>query len=326
MTDIFISYSRDDRAKAAEIAARLHEEDGWDVFWDREIKAGSEWNTELQRRLEKARCVLVLWSKQSRKSLWVQGEAARAFERDVYFPVSIDDAGPPRLFRNIQSLSLEDWNRSRDPQDLAELRQSVESRIGRLAMYGTLEKVADDEPVTAAHLHLIHSCWRVDRHSAFGQMPYQIHLIVFGHYSATSRIASVEYHLPGYPEGHQTQKGGAPERLFELKELANGFCVAQAHVELNHQPAGHSKFIRLSRLIKMSESGPRLLADFVRRTHENSRLGNILYGLPAVEAEAERLLGSIDESETKRRLTGAGYPPAMVDAAIASAAARLRRS
>ena len=133
-------------------------------------------------------------------------------------------------------------------------------------MYGNLVKVAEGEPVTNEHLHLIHSCWRVDKKTKFGRMPYQIHLIVFGHHSALARIESVEYRLPGYPEGYDSQTGGRPERLFELKELAYGFSVAQAYIHLKRQPPGHFKILRLSRLINMSESGPHLLDDFIRRS------------------------------------------------------------
>jgi hypothetical protein len=49
------------------------------------------------------------------------------------------------------------------------------------------------------------------------------------------------HHLPGYPQGHDRQRGGPPERLFEPKELANGFSIAQAHVRLRSQPDGHPK-------------------------------------------------------------------------------------
>ncbi len=325
MTDIFISYARNDREIAADLAARLHEEDGWEIFWDRKIEAGAAWSSELQRRLESARCVLVLWSRTSRKSLWVQGEAAAAFERDVYLPVCIDDAGPPRLFREAQALSIEEWVADRGTTGLDQLRQAIESRIGSIEMQGSLDKVADGEPVTPSHLHLIHSCWRVDRNTRFGNMPYRIHLIVFGHHSATARIDSVEYHLPGYPEEHRIQKGGPAERLFELKELANGFCLAQAHVKLRDQPAGHPKVIRLSRLVNMSESGPRLLDDFVRRRKPDSRLGSILKSLPAAESEAERLLKTYSKSEAIQRLINEGYRTAMAESAVATAMARISR-
>jgi hypothetical protein len=264
MTDIFISYAREDWPVAKSLAAKLRE-DGWEVFWDRRIEAGAEWNEEIQRTLRDARCVLVLWSAASRKSFWVQGEAAESCERDSYVPVLIDETEPPRLFRHVQAQSLAKWVEQDEAEELSRLRSAIASRIGELPMSGNLERVADEEPVTDAHLHLVHSCWRVDKETKFGRMPYQIHLIVYGHRSALARIKSVEYRLPGYPAGHDRQVGGPPERLFELMELANGFSIAQAHIHLHSQPPGHPRVLRLSRFINMTESGPRLFDDFIRR-------------------------------------------------------------
>jgi len=272
MFDIFISYTSQDRQVAQRLEARLRE-DGWEVFWDRQIEAGVEWNEDIQEALREARCVLVLWSAASRKSFWVRGEAADAFERDVYVPVLIDETEPPRLFRHVQTLSIANWVQGNGSAELNRLKSSITSRIGELPMHGNLESVADGQPVTNAHLNLVHSCWRVDKDTKYGRMPYQIHLIVYGHRSALSRIESVEYRLPGYPEGHDHQRVGQDKKdaLFELKELANGFCIAQALVHLNDQPPRHSKVLRLSRFINMSESGPRLYDDFIRRV-SRSRL------------------------------------------------------
>ncbi len=276
MTDIFISYAKEDRQVASDIALKLNEEDGWEIFWDRKIEAGAEWNEEIQRALHNARCVLVLWSVNSRKSFWVRGEAAESYEKDVYLPVRIDETDPPRLFRHRQAQSIAGWVGKRNDEEFDRLRSAIASRIGKLEMYGNLEKVTDGEPVKDTHLHLVHSCWRVDKESKSGQMPYQIHLIVYGHSTALTRIESVEYRLPGYPEGHHTQLGGPPESLFELKELANGFSIVQAHVKLKDQPPGHSKILRLTRFINMSESGPRLLDDFVHRQNIDNRFSKIL--------------------------------------------------
>lgn len=264
MIDIFISYANKDRIVAKNLADRFREEN-WNVFWDRTIEPGAEWNEEIQRALHDARCVIVLWSAASRKSFWVQGEAADAFERNSYVPVRIDETEPPRLFGHVQTLSIARWVGQKDVDEFNRLKSSIASRIGELPMYGNLEQVKDGEPVTDAHLHLIHSCWRVDKLTKFGLMPYQIHLIVYGHRSALARIKSVEYSLPEYPKEHTRQAGGPPERLFELKELANGFSIAQAHIHLHSQPPVYPKILRLSRFINMSESGPRLLDDFIRR-------------------------------------------------------------
>jgi hypothetical protein len=265
MTDIFISYASEDRAIAQRLGRELNTETPWKAFWDRNIEPGAQWNSEIQRSLREARCVIVLWSEDSRKSFWVRGEAADSYERDTYLPVQIDRTTPPRLFKHIQALSMVKWAAQGDAEELNALKSAIATRIGQLPMYGNLDKVAPDDPVTAAHLHLVHSCWRVDKTTDFGLMPYQIHLIVYGHHSALDRVESVEYRLPGYPPPHDFQHGGPAERLFELKELANGFSIAQAHVQLRSQPPGHPKVIRLSRFINTSESGPRLFDSFIRR-------------------------------------------------------------
>jgi hypothetical protein len=264
MTDIFISYANEDRPVAENLADKLHE-DGWEVFWDRKIEAGTEWNEEIQRQLRSARCVLVLWSATSRKSFWVRGEAADAFERDSYLPVRIDETEPPRLFRHLQVQSIAKWIEQKDAEELNRLKSAIKSRIGELPMYGNLELAVEGQPVTDVHLHLVHSCWRVDKDTEFGRMPYQIHVIVYGHPTALARVESVEYHLPGYPKGFELKAGGPPERLFELKELANGFSIVQAILQLRSQPPRHSSILRLSRFINMSESGPRLVDDFICR-------------------------------------------------------------
>jgi len=264
LTDIFISYASADRRIAERLSAAL-QEDGWEVFWDRRIEAGAEWNDEIQRALKDARCVLVLWSAASRGSFWVRGEAADAYERNTYLPVRVDDTEPPRLFAHLQVETLANWANDTDREEFTRLKMIIHSRIGELPMYGNLETVTEGQPVTTAHLHIVHSCWRVDKKTEFGLMPYQIHLIVYGHRTVLDRIESVEYLLPGYPGGHERQVRDSRDRLFELKELANGFSIAQAHVKLRLQPSGHPKVLHLSRFINMSESGPRLEDDFMRR-------------------------------------------------------------
>lgn len=263
MPDLFISYSKQDWNVAAKLAASLNEEN-WEVFWDRNIEAGSEWRDEVLLNLREARCVIVLWSANSRKSLWVRGEAAEAYDRDTYLPFSIDSSPPPGLFDRKQVASLQFWVSHGDERELASLKSVVRTRVDPLPRYGNLESVSDGKPVKLSHLNLVHSCWRVDKDTKFGFMPYQIHIILFGHETAIKRIREVEYYLPGYPPPHDRQRGGPPERLFELKELANGFSVVQASVKIDKQPPGHPKALTLSRFINMTENGPRLLDQFAR--------------------------------------------------------------
>ena len=141
-------------------------------------------------------------------------------------------------------------------------------------------------------------------------------VIVFGHPTVLDRIESVEYRLPGYPDGFDRQNGGPRERLFELKELANGFCVVQAFVRLKKQPGA----IRLSRLVNMSESGPRLFDDFVHRRHTPGLMVDKLKRLPAAIGEAKRLLKTMERDQVVRRLMAEGYREAMAETAAERAA------
>ena len=52
---------------------------GWSVWWDRKIIAGQTFDQVIERELETARSVVVLWSKDSISSEWVKNEAAVAF-------------------------------------------------------------------------------------------------------------------------------------------------------------------------------------------------------------------------------------------------------
>ena len=64
MADIFVSYKAEDRRRVAPLVEAL-EADGLSVWWDAEIGGGDEWRDAIQRHLDEARCVIVVWSKRS---------------------------------------------------------------------------------------------------------------------------------------------------------------------------------------------------------------------------------------------------------------------
>ena len=59
--EIFISCDSTDRTKA-EIVSNSFEQVGWPAFWGQRILTGESWCKNIANKLEKARCVLVLWS------------------------------------------------------------------------------------------------------------------------------------------------------------------------------------------------------------------------------------------------------------------------
>lgn len=105
MAGIFLSYARDDAAKAARVAQAL-EGQGHIVWWDKQIGAGSRFSKEIDSALRGAELVVVLWSKSSIESAWVQDEAAAGRDSGRLVPVLIDRVEPPLGFRQYQSVEL----------------------------------------------------------------------------------------------------------------------------------------------------------------------------------------------------------------------------
>lgn len=125
MADVFVSYSREDKARAAQVVSLL-DGDGWDVFWDQETRAGTMWPKVLEQELDTARCLIALWTTTSIDSRWVRIEAYEALQADKLLPLLLDDVRPPLEFRQTQTFDLVGWNGDRtDPRVthlLADLR------------------------------------------------------------------------------------------------------------------------------------------------------------------------------------------------------------
>jgi len=105
MGDIFVSYAREDRAKAKDLAEALQEQ-GWNVWWDRDIRPGGIFDEVISRSLNSAKCVIVLWSEASTRSEFAKEEATEGAKRHILAPVLIEDVEIPLGFRRIFSGSL----------------------------------------------------------------------------------------------------------------------------------------------------------------------------------------------------------------------------
>ena len=129
MSDIFMSYASEDRPRGEEFARAL-EGQGWTVFWDRTIPIGKTWRETIGRELSEARCVIVLWSKTSIDSNWVQEEADDGRRRGVLVPVLIDKVVPPIGFRSVQAADLADWDAKRPTQAFGRLLVDIAALVG----------------------------------------------------------------------------------------------------------------------------------------------------------------------------------------------------
>lgn len=114
MTDVFISYKKEDAARVEPIARALANA-GYDVWWDHRIPAGRSYRDVIGAALQTARCVIVVWSKLSANAQWVLDEADEGKRRNVLLPLLIDDVEIPYGFRQIEAARLVGW--TGDPAD-----------------------------------------------------------------------------------------------------------------------------------------------------------------------------------------------------------------
>ena len=105
MIDIFLSYAHEDVDRVQPLIKSL-EMNGWTIWWDTDIEPGHLFDMEIEKAIESARCVLVVWSRYSINSQWVRSEAHEGLDRNILVPVLIDEVRPPLPFRQIQSLEL----------------------------------------------------------------------------------------------------------------------------------------------------------------------------------------------------------------------------
>ena len=120
MSDIFVSYAREDREVASRLSARLKSE-GWTVFWDSDLRTGDDWRKLVENEVKTACCVVVLWSKDSIGAHWVQEEAHVARERNVVLPALLGVSKPPFGFGGRQACNLTDWDGVAESAGLADL-------------------------------------------------------------------------------------------------------------------------------------------------------------------------------------------------------------
>ena len=126
MADIFLSYASEDRERVRPLVATL-EELGLSIWWDRSIVPGTQFEREIEHEINKAGCVVVIWSQHSIGSHWVQGEAAEGLARGVLVPVLLDNVRPPLLFRHHDAVDFRSWHGEVDHPEIERLSAGIEA-------------------------------------------------------------------------------------------------------------------------------------------------------------------------------------------------------
>jgi TIR domain len=135
VSDIFFSYAREDQAGAKQVVNAL-ESKGWSIFWDPKIVPGQTWDQMLQKELDAARCVIVLWSRYSVRSEGVSNEAHEGKRRGILVPALIDNVpveSIPLWFRRIQAANLVGWSGNLPHAGFEDLTHAVEGILGKPA-------------------------------------------------------------------------------------------------------------------------------------------------------------------------------------------------
>ena len=96
LADVFISYSSAARPLTEELAAWLQAQ-RLSVWYDRELRSGVRYPTEIRRQLIAAKASVVLWSRPSLGSEWVYAEAVEAARIGTAVFVAADDVTPVQL-------------------------------------------------------------------------------------------------------------------------------------------------------------------------------------------------------------------------------------
>jgi adenylate cyclase len=145
MADIFVSYSRADKARVAPLVAAF-EAQGWSVWWDPEITPGDEFDQLIGAELEAARAVVVVWSPLSVDSRWVKGEARDAADRGVLVPVRFENARLPIDVRSIHTTELDGWGGNRESAPFKALCSALEAKLKLSAIKTAVQAPKDKRP------------------------------------------------------------------------------------------------------------------------------------------------------------------------------------
>ena len=130
MADIFLSYAREDLAKARQLAAALDKQ-GWSVFWDRtSLLAGQDFEEIIEQAIEQAGCMIVAWSKASKRSDWVRGEANIGRQRKILVPILFEPVDPPIAFSSLHTENFTAWNGNIQSDEFNKLQRAVTRLIG----------------------------------------------------------------------------------------------------------------------------------------------------------------------------------------------------
>ncbi len=155
LPDVFLSYSRQDRDLALEVAHYL-QQNGLDVWWDSALSAGENFRDTVTKQLDAAKAVIVLWSPDSMRSQWVLSEASHALSTRKLISLRTPDLPLDRIpppFNTLHILDVEDARKSDAVLEaVRRLTGQAEPRAASVPPSASSTPPADTDTVPAASL------------------------------------------------------------------------------------------------------------------------------------------------------------------------------
>ena len=145
MSDVFISYCRADEAIARRFAEQF-EAAGLNVWWDRHLRSGEDWDRVIEEALRNSRVAVVLWSPEAVASRWVRAEATYAQRNAILVPALVSPCSLPIVFEMTQTADLSHW--SGDPEDEA-WKQFIADVVAKTGRNFEADVSASPPPLTA---------------------------------------------------------------------------------------------------------------------------------------------------------------------------------
>lgn len=127
MTDVFISYKREDR-KAAERLANELKRQGFEVWWDLELLSGQNFRKAIRTVIDQCAAAVVLWSVRAVDSDFVMDEAGHAKEQDKLCPARLDDCKLPFGYGNLHTVDLTSWTGEPGHEGFLQLTRALSAK------------------------------------------------------------------------------------------------------------------------------------------------------------------------------------------------------
>jgi TPR repeat protein len=120
---VFVSYSRKDFDFVKSIVAFLEQQ--FVVWWDDDIVGGTDFATDIFKKIEKTQVAVVVWSANAATSKWVRNESQAAVGRSTCIPILLDGTPLPPHLAHLDAIDLRTWDGRSENRELRKLAQDI---------------------------------------------------------------------------------------------------------------------------------------------------------------------------------------------------------